>query len=192
LKPEDFVIGKIARFFELKGHDDLFAAAPRIVRAAPRARFLLIGGGPWEERFKQEARRLGLEEHFIFTGLVPPSEIPQLTGIMDCLVHLSLREGLPRALPQALAAGKPVVAFDCDGAGEVCLPGKTGFLIPPRDLDGLVASLSTLAMDTELRLRLGGAGRQFVAERFSVEGMVDRIQEVYLMLLKRKGLPAPV
>ena len=54
---------------------------------------------------------------------------------MDALVHLSLREGLPRALPQALAAGKPVVAYDCDGAQEVCLDNETGFLVPPGDLD---------------------------------------------------------
>ncbi len=57
----------------------------------------------------------------MFTGLVPPSAVPSLVGIMDLLVHLSLREGLPRALPQALAAGRPVAAYDADGAKEVCV-----------------------------------------------------------------------
>ena len=56
---------------------------------------------------------------------------------MDALVHLSLREGLPRALPQALAAGKPVVAYDCDGAREVCRDGESGFLVPARRFDRL-------------------------------------------------------
>ena len=64
---------------------------------------------------------------------------------MDALVHLSLREGLPRALPQALAAAKPVVAYDCDGASEVCLDGQTGFLVQPGDLTGLKNRLLQLA-----------------------------------------------
>ena len=66
-----------------------------------------------------------MKQHFIFTNLVAPAEIPKLAGIMDVLVHLSLREGLARALPMALAAGKPVIAYDCDGANEVCLENET-------------------------------------------------------------------
>ena len=83
------------------------------------------------------AKSSGMERHFIFTGLIPPDEVPRYVGIMDALVHLSQREGLPRALPQALAAGKPVVAYDCDGAREVCIENETGFLIRPGDLKKL-------------------------------------------------------
>lgn len=108
LQPGDFVVGKIARLFKLKGHDDLFAIAPELVRCCPQMKFLLVGAGEWRGRFENLAKSLHLERHFIFTGLVPPAEIPSLVGIMDALVHLSLREGLPRALPQALAAAKPV------------------------------------------------------------------------------------
>ena len=57
---------------------------------------------------------------------MPPSEIPRYIGAMDMLVHTSLREGLPRALPQALIAGKPVVSYDIDGAREVAISGETG------------------------------------------------------------------
>ena len=74
---------------------------------------------------------------------------------MDLLVHLSFREGLPRALPQALAAARPVVAYDCDGASEVCLDNETGFLVKPGDLAGLTERLSRLAGDASLRERLG-------------------------------------
>jgi len=119
LQPEDIVVGKIARLFKLKGHDDLLAVAPELVRACPRLKFLLVGDGEWRGRLEAEVRAAGLERHFVFTGLVPPTEVPALVGVMNLLVHLSLREGLPRALPQALAAGNPVVAYDCDGAREV-------------------------------------------------------------------------
>ncbi|MGV3774562.1 MAG: glycosyltransferase, partial [Verrucomicrobiales bacterium] len=137
LAHDDFVVGKIARMFELKGHDELFDAAPGIVKLNPKIKFLLVGGGPWEDRFRERAKAEGLDKHFVFAGLVPPSAVPELVGIMDMLVHLSKREGLPRALPQAMAAGKPVVAFDCDGAGEVCIDDRTGWLIPPGDLQRL-------------------------------------------------------
>jgi glycosyltransferase involved in cell wall biosynthesis len=132
-----------------------------------------------------------LQKHFVFTGLVPPSDIPALAGIMDALVHLSFREGLPRALPQALAAGKPVVAYDCDGAGEVCITGKTGFLVGRRDFPALLDALRTIVSDVELRKRMGESGREFVRERFAVERMVADTHQLYLRLLREGGfLPA--
>jgi glycosyltransferase involved in cell wall biosynthesis len=182
LAADDVVIGKIARLFKLKGHDALFAIAPKLVRTCPKIRFLLVGDGPWRGRLEDQARALGLERHFVFTGLVPPSVVPQLVGLMDILVHLSSREGLARALPQALAAAKPVVAFDCDGAREVCLEGQTGFLVMPGDSSSLSEHLLRLARDPALRERLGRQGPQFVRERFSVEAMVDDLHKLYLRL----------
>ena len=187
LAPDDFVVGKIARLFRLKGHDEVFAVAPALVRAHPNLRFLFVGDGEWRGRFEQMARGLGLEKHFVFTGLVPPAEVPRYVGVMDALVHLSLREGLPRALPQALAAGKPVVAYDCDGAREICLDGQTGFLISPGDHSLLAARLGELAEHPALRLRLGTTGRELVRRQFSVEGMVDALQALYLRLLKDRS-----
>jgi glycosyltransferase involved in cell wall biosynthesis len=182
LAPDDVVIGKIARLFKLKGHDDLLAVAPELVRLCPKIRFLLVGDGRWRARFEQQVRSLGLEKHVVFTGLVPPATVPRLVGIMDFLVHLSLREGLPRALPQALAAARPVVAYDSDGAREVCLENETGFLVRPGDLPGLRERLLRLARDPALRQRLGQCGRQFVHERFAVQRMVDDLSQLYRRL----------
>jgi glycosyltransferase involved in cell wall biosynthesis len=192
LAPSDIVVGKIARLFRLKGHEDLFTAAPEIVRHTPEVKFLLLGGGEWCDRFKSLARTQGLEKHFVFAGLVPPQEIARYVGIMDALVHLSRREGLARALPQALAAGKPVIAYDCDGAGEVCINGETGFLVPPGDLTALVRAVTTLAGDSALRRQLGERGRELVAERFSVENMVASLRQLYLRLVREPShSPAP-
>jgi len=182
IAPDDVIIGKIARLFKLKGHDDLLAVAPELVHSCPRIKLLLVGDGSWRGRFESQVRLLGLEKHVVFTGLVPPDAVPPLVGIMDQLVHLSLREGLPRALPQALAAARPVVAYDCDGAGEVCLENETGFLLRPGDLSGLRESLLRLAQDPGLRQRLGRRGQQFVQERFGVQRMVDNLHQLYLRL----------
>lgn len=182
LKPDDFVVGTIARLFKLKGHDDILTVAPRLCQQCPRLKFLLVGGGPWRERLEARIRTLGLEEKFVFTGLVPPSEVCRYVGIMDALVHLSRREGLPRALPQALAAGKPVVAYDCDGAREVCIEDKTGFLIPVDDLAMLTRRLVELDKSPDLRNRLGTTGQEFVRSHFSEEGMVQAIWNLYQRL----------
>ena len=181
---DDIVIGKIARLFKLKGHDDLLSAAPGILQRCPQIKFLLVGDGAWRERLQKRAQSLGLQKHFIFTGLVSPEEIPRYLGIMDLLAHLSRREGLARALPQALAAGKPVVAYDCDGAGEVCRSDETGFLVQPGDLPALTGRLVQLAENAALRHRLGECGREFVRANFSVETMVDNIYALYLQLTK--------
>jgi len=188
LAPEDLVVGKMARLFKLKGHGDLFVAAPALVKRCPAIKFLLVGGGPWHDRFKARARAQGLEKHLVFTGLVPPQELPGLIGIMDAVVHLSRREGLPRVLAQALAAGKPVVAYDCDGAREVCRQNETGFLVRPGDLAEVTGRLLQLAEDAALRERLGRRGREMVCEQFSVERMVDELQGLYFRLAKARQL----
>jgi glycosyltransferase involved in cell wall biosynthesis len=189
IAPDDLVIGMIARLFKLKGHDDLFEIAPDLLRTHPRMKFLLVGDGIWRERFQNRAKALNLEDSFVFTGLVSPSEIPRYIGIMDILVHLSRREGLARALPQALATGRPVVAYDCDGANEVCLDNETGFLVQPGNLHSLTERLARLAGDAALRERLALRGRQFVCERFDVERMVDDLYALYLRLAAGQNLP---
>lgn len=187
LAPNDFVVGKVARFFKLKGHEELLAAAPMLVKRCPQIKFLLVGDGVLRPGFEAQVRELGLDRHFVFTGLVTPPEIPELIGIMDVLVHLSQREGLARALPQALAAERPIVAYDCDGANEICLSEKTGFLIQPGNKTELVSALSALAANPDLRTRLGRQGRELVRERFGIEKMVDSLYALYRKLLEQNA-----
>jgi glycosyltransferase involved in cell wall biosynthesis len=187
IAPSDFVIGKIARLFHLKGHEDLIAAAPNILRRHIQTKFLLVGDGRLRSRLQEQVRAAGLEKHFIFAGLIPPADVPKFMGVMDVVAHLSRREGLPRALPQALAAGKPVVAYDCDGANEVCLPGETGFLVVPGDVDDLADRLVQLAGAPELREQFGSRGRDFVRQNFSVETMLEKIYALYLKLLETES-----
>ena len=172
--PRGNVVGKIARLFRLKGHKYLFEALPRIKVAVPDVKFLLVGDGIYRKQYERYEAE--------FTGLVRPEEIPACVARMSVLVHLSLREGLPRTLVQALAAGRPVVAFDVDGAREVCLNGSTGFLVRPGDVEGLAEAVIRLLQDRALASRLGAQGRELVREQFSEELMVRKIDELYRRL----------
>lgn len=191
IEPGDFVIGTIARLFDLKGHHDLLAAAPSILAQIPRARFLWVGDGALKAALQARAREVGLEGRVLFAGLIPPAAVAAHIGLMDCVAHLSRREGLPRALPQALAAGKPVVAYDADGAPEVCRDGETGFLAKTGDWAAVAAGIVKLAASPELRRQLGENGRKWVAARFRTEDLVAGQAAVYRKLSDRAGSPPP-
>jgi glycosyltransferase involved in cell wall biosynthesis len=186
IAPTDFVVGKIARLFHLKGHDDLINAADGILKKHPQTKFLLVGDGILREKLQRRVRDKGVEKNFIFAGLITPAEIPRYIGVMDVLTHLSRREGLARALPQALAARRPVVACDCDGASEVCISGETGFLIAPGDREALTERLTQLAENPALRRQMGERGQDFTRRHFSVETMVDNIYNLYCNLARMR------
>ena len=188
LEENHFVIGKIARIFKLKGHADLVAAFSKILPQVPHARLLFVGDGSLRGEIENQIHALGLDGKVIFTGLVPPGEVARHVGIMDCVAHLSYREALSRALPQALAAGKPIVAYDFDGANEVSRENETGFLIRTGDTKAVVEKLLLLARDPELRSIFGRAGKDFVRENFSVEKMVKAQYTVYQQLAAQRGI----
>jgi glycosyltransferase involved in cell wall biosynthesis len=179
LKEGDLVVGKIARLFHLKGHQYLIAAAPEIVRQEPRAKFLLVGDGILREQYQAEIARLGLTDHFVFTGLVPPSRIPELIHAMDVVVHCSEWEGLARVLPQGLLAGKPVISYDIDGASEIVRPGETGYLLPRGEVAGLAKATVELLANPALREEYGQRGSELFREVFSHEYMTAEIRKVY-------------
>jgi glycosyltransferase involved in cell wall biosynthesis len=188
LEENHFVIGKIGRIFKLKGHADLLTSFAKILPQVPHARLLFVGDGSLRGEIENQIHTLGLDGKVIFTGLVPPGEVARYVGIMDSVAHLSYREALSRALPQALAAGKPVVAYDFDGADEVCLENETGFIIRTGDTDVAAQRLLQLANDSALRKKFGQRGQQFVKENFSVEKMVDDQYNVYLKLAAGRGI----
>lgn len=179
LAPQHVVVGTIARLFDLKGHEDLIAIAPALCRRLPDLRFLWVGDGSRRGEFEQQIRQAGLSDRFILTGLVPPAEIPNLTGAMDILVHPSRREGLARALPQGSLAGCPVICYDIDGNREALVEGQTGFCLPPFDAVQLSEMIAVLTMDAGRRRRMGDAGRAFALHRFDTSTMVAGLEAVY-------------
>lgn len=179
------VVGKIARLFHLKGHEFLIDAARQVVSLAPQVKFLLVGDGVLREQCQERIDRHGLTDHFLFAGLVQPEEIPHWIGAMDVLVHTSLREGLARALPQALISGKPAISFDVDGAREVVITDETGILVPPRDVQSLADALVKLVQDPAARERMGQEGQRRFSDVFRHQTMTRILREIYERLMQR-------
>lgn len=186
LQPHHIVFGKVARLFHLKGHNHLIEAAPAVVQALPNARFLLVGDGILREHYQQRINQLGLTSHFHFTGLVQPENVPDYLHAMDVVVHTSDWEGLPRVLPQALLAAKPIIAFNIDGAPEVCIPNVTGLLAEHGNTQQLTNAMLQLGSTPQLRNQLGQTGRQHCQKIFRHEFMTQEIRNVYQQVLNQK------
>lgn len=180
--PEQIVIGIIARLFELKGHDDIIQIASEVVKRYPNIRFVFIGDGVLKDQFNLKIQNLNLQNHFVLMGLMSPEKIAEIYSMFDIVVHPSLREGLARVIPEAMAAKLPVISYDVGGAKEVIHHGKNGFLLKPRDLDGLLKSIETLAENPEMRQKMGQNGYHRVYPEFLKQNMVDQINKLYLEL----------
>jgi len=176
LPREAVLFTQVARLAELKGHRYILEAASRV--ADPRVFFCFVGDGSLRKDIEAQIGSLGLAGRFRLTGLLPPEQIPAVMHASDVLVHCSLREGLARALPQAMLAGKPVISFDVDGASEV-VDSETGILLGPKDVAGLHLAIETLAQSRQLRNRLGTAGRERCREKFDHNRMVEQIETLY-------------
>jgi glycosyltransferase involved in cell wall biosynthesis len=168
------VLGIVSRMARHKGHRFLVEAAP------PGVHLLFVGDG--EER--AEIERLVAERgaKATFAGHVPPEAVPDLIASMDILVHPSIWEGLPRAAVQALLVGRPVVAFDCDGAREVVVDGVTGRLVPPKSVEGLSSAIRELLGRPDRGRSLGLAGRDRVRALFDWRAAGEQLDQIYARL----------
>lgn len=182
------VVGKVARLFDLKGHKYFIEAMPAVLKEFPETRFLFVGDGVLRDALVEQAGRLGVREAIVFAGLVDPSRVPAMIGAMDLLVHCSLREGLARVIPQALIAGVPVISYDIDGAKEVVVPGETGWLLAPREVEGLSRAIISALGDGGNARRMAEEGRALCREKFAAGTMVDGIEALYKKLMVQKGL----
>ncbi len=173
------VIGAIARLFELKGYEYFIPMALELLKENDNLYFLIVGDGNMKEQIVEQITTAGVAEHFIFTNLISPEEVHKYVALMNILVHLSLREGLPRAAVQALANGKPVVGFHLDGTPEVVINDISGYTVEAKDLDAVIKVVRKLINDPELREKLGKNGQEIVKDKFNHQFMVDSLLNEY-------------
>lgn len=178
------VVGSVTRFSPQKAPLDFVRAAGLVAERLPETWFIMVGDGPLRSKVEAAAAELGLTDRLILTGL--RRDVPELMAAFDIFVLSSLWEGLPRVLPQAMAAGLPIVATDIDGNAEAVTDGVNGRLAPPGDPAALAEAIVALLHNQHLAREMGRAGQARVAE-FSAEKMVGKIAQLYEKLLSGIG-----
>ena len=183
------VITCVARMEPVKNHALLFEAAAKLKASGRSFELWLVGGGEGRERCVRQVSDLGLADHVHFLGY--RDDIPQLLSRSDVAVLTSLKEGIPRAALEAMAAGLPMVATRVTGTREVVRDGDTGFLVDVDDVAGFAGALARLADDPELRARMGARGREVARAEFDEALIVRRLEHVYRTSLARRGSGVP-
>lgn len=171
------VIGTIAVLSEQKGVTWLLKAMTRVVRAVPRARLVVVGGGALEQALKEEAQALGLGDSVLFTGW--RNDVGELLLAFDIWTMSSLWEAMPLALIEAMSAGRPIVATDVGDNGLIVGRGEVARLVAPRDPEGLAAGLLDLLEHPAEARALGEQARQRFLERFTIARMVASYERLY-------------
>ena len=178
------VVGMIACLKRQKAPVDFVELAQQVLERVPNARFFMAGDG--ELRGEVEARRDELELSDRLQLLGWRRDIPALLGALDVAVLTSRWEGLPRVCPQAMAAGKPMVATAVDGTPEAIMDGENGYLVQPGDMAAAADRVVELLMDEALRRRLGERGRAS-ATPFGQDEMVAQQETLYTQLLSARA-----
>lgn len=192
LTTSEVVVGFVGRLVREKGILELMEAAKIVRREVSVVRFLLIG--PLDEAKADAltpaiATEHGLADVCVFTG--QRNDIPELLALMDVFVLPSHRESFPRSPLEASAMGVPCVVTDIPGCREAVEHERNGLLVPPGDVQALVAALLRLLTDPDLARRLGKIGRRIAEERFDERLVFAKVKAEYERLLRAKGLAVP-
>ncbi len=180
------VAGTVGRVYVEKGHRFLFDAVHGLIDAWPSLRLLVVGSGPLLDELRRRAARCGLKDRVLFTGYY--EDLPGALRAMDVFVQPSiLDEGLPTSILEAQALGVPVIASNVGGVSESLEEGRTGLLVPRRDVRALRGALAALLADPERRRAMGEAGRALAARKFRIDRMIAEVAAIYEEALEAWG-----
>jgi glycosyltransferase involved in cell wall biosynthesis len=171
------VVGKIGRLSPEKCQDLFLRAAAGVMRHVADVSFVLVGLGPEEDRLRRLAIELGIAERVVFAGY--RGDMQRVYNSLDLVVQASSTEGMPNVILEALVMRVPVVATDVGGTAEIVTDGHSGRLIPPNDLDALVAAMCEALTNTARAAAWAEAGERRVRADFSHSVRLQQIMTVY-------------
>jgi glycosyltransferase involved in cell wall biosynthesis len=171
------VVGTLMRLVDEKDPDLWIDTAAEIVKARPDIRFLIIGHGPLHGSILRRARRRELSERLVLTDSM--SDVGLGYAALDVLLLTSSVEGLPNALVEAQAAGRPVVATDVGGTREAIDDGRTGLIVAQRSPRLLAQAVLRVLADASFRERVRTEGPSFAARQFGYERMLRETIGLY-------------
>ena len=184
LDAEISYVSFVGNFAPWQGVEYLVKAAPFILSQFPKCRFLIVGDGIMKNELIKLARELGVEDKFIFTGVVAYFRVPLYINASDACVApfifaRNAKIGLsPLKLYEYMACGKPVVASDIDGVSDILEASEGGISVIPENPSALAEAILKLLENPNLRIKMGSKGLRYVTENcswYSVAKQVDRV-----------------
>lgn len=186
LSDDVIVLGNVGNLRPIKGQRELLKAFQQL-NAEHRKLHLVIAGADrgLGGELASLSRSLQIEDRVTFLGRVKNTD--RFYPDLDIYIHSSLSEGMPNAVLEAMAFGRPVVATRVGGVPEVLHHGETGILVEPDDAKALARGIAILLENTEQRRVLGAAARRVIARRFSREAMVRLHEDLYGALVSSRS-----
>jgi len=180
------IVGTVGRLVPVKDQATLVDAVAELVKSGVAATLVIAGDGP--ERARLEARAVERGVDLRLLGYRP--DVEQVLAALDVFVLSSTSEGLSNTILEAMAAGRPVVATRVGGAEEMIADGVTGVLVPPSDPSALAGALRRVLVAADGGAAMGAAARQRVETEFTLAGMMQRYERMYIEVARSKGVVA--
>ena len=175
----------VSRLVEKKGLEYSIKAVAKIVPQYPAVQYVIAGGGPLRLQLEDLIRELKMDNHIHLAGPLPSEEIRELMNKAHIFILASVtarngdQEGIPVSLYEAMAMGLPVISTRHSGIPELVEDGVSGFLVPERDIEGLVSKCEYLISHPQLWAEMGRAGRRFIEEHCDNTKLNRKLVERY-------------
>ncbi len=195
LLPERPVIGIIGRLGSIKGHEYFLRSIQIVIQSLRESQaapiFLVVGdtvfpSDGWRKQYLNDlAKKLRIDHAVIFTGF--RNDMSEVIAGMDIVISSALQEACSRAVLEAMASGKAVIATDVGGSHELVENGITGVLVPPRNPERMAEEIINLLNDRKKLAEMGANGRKRAAELFDIKTCVKKLENLYEnLIVKRK------
>lgn len=183
ITPEDTVVLYVGRLDKGKGVEYLLQAARYIISQYTNLKFLIVGDGSLRSTYEKLAEPR--TDQILFTGF--RVDIPDLMNISDMLVLPSLSEGAANVVMEASASGLPVIASEVGEVPKIIEDSRTGILVKPYDVTGIVNAIRTLVENPALAQEMRKAGRKRMEERYSLDVICLKIEYAYKRIIEHAG-----
>ncbi|MBE3591907.1 MAG: glycosyltransferase family 4 protein [Thermoanaerobacter sp.] len=176
---DDILILTVAEINTNKNHMQIIDAI-KTFKNYSNIYYLIVGTGEKEKELKNYVLISNLGNRIKFLGY--REDIPEILNIIDIFALTSLREGLPRAIMEAMTAGKPIIATNVRGNRDLVVDGVNGYLVPVNDVEATAKAITKLASNKNLRLRMGEEGRKIIQD-YAIEKVLKEMDEIYSLYL---------
>ncbi|MCK4666165.1 glycosyltransferase, partial [Candidatus Dependentiae bacterium] len=188
---EPIKILTIGRLTEKKGHKYAIKAIGKLIRKHKNILYIIAGDGELRSTLESLTSKLGIKNHVTFLGVVEEDEVLNLYRDADIFLLPSItsdtgdQEGIPIVLIEAHATGLPVVSTFHTGIPEIVINGKSGFLVPEKNVDALAERLDFLVSHPALWEKMGKEGREHIEKYFNIKTQIMLLEKIYRKIIKK-------